>query len=185
MSAVITLAVDGVRQVTWAGDAQFSVVAATCKGAPGHLLVGPHHGAPTDHDHARFPDNVQAHRPDRVWISVGTGNSYGHPNADYLERHTLHGSYVCCSQLVHCDAKRVAAQSHVTEHHWELQLPPPFDSRGVHCRGPLRLEWDPDKQRLLPDPQLEQEHQERIRMLAKPLCVRRDPSGAAVPVARP
>lgn len=175
MSAVITLEVNGKRQVTWPGDAPFSVVADKCRTDAGHLLVGPHHGAPTDSDQMQFASHIAQHRPEWVWISVGTDNSYkphGHPTHRYIESHVQHGSHVCCSQLKHCDDRSVASRSHVTVSHLALGLLPP-KNKAVHCMGPLRLEWDAVVGAFVPDEVLEQRHRQRVGKLAKPLCLRK------------
>lgn len=143
MSAVVCLKVDGRLLVSWAGDAPLGVVAGRCVSG-GEMLVGPHHGGPVDRWKGDFQSTLQAHRPKRVWISVGTDNRHEHPAAVYLDGQSRRGSHVCCSQLVHCDGARRSERKHVLQTHGPLGMMPPRN-KAVYCRGAVQMKWDEDR----------------------------------------
>ena len=170
VSAVICLDIDGVTQIVWAGDAPMNVVADKCEGKKFDVIIGPHHGGPIDRrlaDHSRQYDRFS---PENVFVSAGTGNGHGHPVKAFIDEHRVRGRRVVCSQMVHCDNRRVEHRRHVMRQHLELGLIPPQNSGAVTCRGPMRLTWNPLRGRFEHD-EFHEEHRKRIGEVHRPYCL--------------
>lgn len=142
VSAVVRLDVDGVNHLVWAGDAPMRAVADKCEGLAPTAMVGPHHGAPSDRNKVGYPNDFDRIDPRNVYVSVGTGNRHSHPVKKFIDLHRERGRRVVCSQLNHCDRRRVEHRRHVIRNHLELGLVPPLNSGAVSCRGPMRLIWN-------------------------------------------
>ena len=169
-SAVLCLDVDGRTHIIWGGDAPMRAIADKCEGKSPEVLVGPHHGGPTDRDQVAYPSQFDRFAPQNVFVSAGTGNQHGHPIKKFIDHHRARDRRVVCSQLVHCDNKRIAARRHVMRHHLELEMVPPQNPGAVTCRGPMRVEWDPEMREFLHH-DTHQLHSQRIRELHRPSCL--------------
>jgi len=143
VSAIVRLDVNGVNHLVWAGDAPMRAVADKCGGLSPEAMVGPHHGAPSDRKRKDYPLNFDRVDPRNVFVSVGTENRHNHPiKTSFIDLHRVRGRRVVCSQLNHCDDRRVENRRHVLKNHLELGLVPPLNAKAVTCRGPMRLTWD-------------------------------------------
>jgi hypothetical protein len=170
VSAVLCLDIEGKTEVVWGGDAPMRAVAEKCEGKTPEVMVGPHHGGPTDRGLKSYPEQFARLDPQNVFISAGTGNQHGHPVKKFVDLHQARGRRVVCSQLVHCDKNRVAARRHVMRHHLEFEMVPPQNTAAVTCRGPMRIEWDPELQRFLHH-ETHAIHLRKLAALHKPYCL--------------
>lgn len=166
-SAVICLFFESEPKIVWAGDAPMQVIANKCQGNTPYLLHGPHHGAPIDKNQGQFKDWVNAFRPDRVFISVGTNNTYSHPSSVYLQSQVKQGCQVSCTQLTSlCDRNHIRNDTAVLQTAGLLGLR--SNRSGVPCRGCLRLTMANGV--IASDP-FDAEHLRRVKMLRRPKCL--------------
>lgn len=170
VSAVLCLDVDGKTEIVWGGDAPMRAIAGKCEGKDPEVIVGPHHGGPTDRNLVNYPAQFDRIAPKNVFISAGTGNQHGHPIKKFIDHHRNRSRRIVCSQLVHCDNNRVAARRHVMRHHLELGMVPPQNPGAVTCRGPMRLEWDSQTREFLHH-ETHQLHREKLKDLHRPYCL--------------
>lgn len=170
VSAVVCLDIDGKTEILWGGDAPMRTIADKCEGKRPEVMMGPHHGGPTDRKERDYPRQFDRIEPRNVFISAGTGNTYGHPVKKFIDLHAQRNRRVVCSQLVHCDRHRVEHRKHVMRHHLELGLVPPQNGEAVTCRGPMRLEWDPEQREFLHH-ETHAIHLERLASLHRPYCI--------------
>lgn len=172
VSGVLCLDVNNQTKFVWGGDAPMEVVARTCEGKHPSVLVGPHHGGPIDRDKSGYAEHFEKIHPETVFISVGTGNKHGHPVPKFIALHRrMQRRSVVCSQLQHCDRRRIQHKKHLLNHHLRLGLGSPPGSKGVTCRGPMRYTWSGSPvHAFLPD-EFAQEHADKIKDLHKPLCI--------------
>ena len=170
VSAVLCLDVDGRTEIIWGGDAPMRAIADKCEDKSPEVMVGPHHGGPTDRGLASYPLQFDRVAPRNIFISAGTGNGHGHPVKKFIDQHHARGRRVVCSQLVHCDNNRVAARRHVMRHHLELEMVPPQNPGAVTCRGPMRIEWDPEMRCFLHH-ESHAIHLEKLTALHEPYCL--------------
>jgi len=141
-SGIVVMESCGGGTVVWAGDAMFEDVCTSTNPAHPYLLHGPHHGAPQDypsHDPKRMHRMLRTLAPARCHISVGTLNTYDHPNRKYLRHLADSKCAVTCNQITYkCDPRfHVDTPKPVMQIHGRLGLRPP--PTGIACRGPLRL----------------------------------------------
>jgi len=170
VSAVLCLDVDGKTEIIWGGDAPMRAIADKCEGKSPEVMFGPHHGGPTDRQMRDYSKQFDRLNPRNIFISAGTGNQHGHPIKKFIDLHYAKGRRVVCSQLVHCDKHRVEAKHHVMRHHLELEMVPPQNSGAVTCRGPMRIEWDPEMHEFLHH-DTHQAHLEKLAGIDKPYCM--------------
>ncbi len=170
VSAVICLDVDGNTEVIWGGDAPMKAIAEKCAGRTPEVIVGPHHGGPTDRKQIAYPNHFDSVQPKNVFISAGTENQHDHPIKKFIDLHYERGRRVVCSQLVHCDRLRVAERKHVMRHHLELEMVPPQNAGAVTCRGPVRIEWDPEMRTFMHH-DTHQQHLDKLNEIDKPYCL--------------
>jgi beta-lactamase superfamily II metal-dependent hydrolase len=165
-STVICLLHRGKVKIIWPGDAPMQVVAEKCAGTFPHLLHGPYHGGPVDRKKTGFKGWVEATLSERVFISVGTSNSYNLPSQDYLVLQTDRGCQITCTELTSlCDRTHISSRKPVLQTAALLGLP--AARTGVPCRGCFRITvqdgnfiadaWDA-------------EHLTRIKLLKRPQC---------------
>lgn len=143
--AVLCLDVNAQTRLIWAGDAPMRIVADKCEGKSPQMMVGPHHGAPTDKNRKTYNAQFDRVKPEDVFVSVGTDNTYDHPIKNFIDQHSQRGRRVTCSQMVKCDDRRVEHGRHVMRQHLELGHVPPLNPGAVTCRGPIRFTWKSDK----------------------------------------
>ncbi len=144
VSGIICLDIDGRTEVIWAADAPMKILSEHCKGRAPIMQVGPHHGAPSDRSTRGKPSRsyeqaFEEPKPDHVYVSVGTRNKHQHSIKASVESQHDRGRRVYCSQLNHCDRRRVENREHVMNHHSALGFLPPYPENAVTCRGPIRL----------------------------------------------
>jgi len=149
VSAILTLTIEGIIQIVWAGDAPMAAVAQVCTGMDPKVLVGPHHGGPLDRPDKNtsqaaataYRNTFQAISPERVFVSVGTKNGHSHPvKHHFIDPHLALGRKVVCSQMHHCGRIQIQSGQPLLANHGALGLEPP--TIGVSCRGPMRLTWE-------------------------------------------
>jgi beta-lactamase superfamily II metal-dependent hydrolase len=170
VSAVLCLDVDGKTEIVWGGDAPMRAIADKCEGKDPEVIVGPHHGGPTDRGLVSYPMQFDRIAPKNVFVSAGTGNRPGHPIKKFVDLHHARGRRVVCSQLVHCDKNRVAARRHVMRHHLEFGMVPPQNPAAVTCRGPMRIEWDPELKEFMHH-ETHALHLKKVGELHNPYCL--------------
>ena len=167
-SGIVQLQLHGKTEFIWPGDSPLSRLAEQCANANPLLQVGPHHGAPKGYKAKSAGALIEAVKPRRAFLSVGTKNKFSHPRQRYILRLELAGCHVACSQMTQiCDREVVAGGKSVFPSHFALALRPP--RRGVSCRGAMQFRlngatFDPDG--------LDQEHLQRIRSLRRAMCLR-------------
>jgi beta-lactamase superfamily II metal-dependent hydrolase len=183
-SGVIVLESGKNRLVAWPGDLDLRTASAVLASRPPWLLIGPHHGGPSDYPTkalrqrkstealknrgAEMRRAVAGMRPSRAYISVGTKNHYQHPRPGYLRLLASHGARVVCSQLTFCcERERVRYNAHLLQGSALLGLRPP--RTGTSCRGSMRLVLKDGK--LIPD-EFDLIHLERVSTLLRPQCLR-------------
>lgn len=166
-SAVVCLYYGDELKIVWPGDAPMRVLAEKCQGSSPHALHGPHHGGPVDRKKNGFKSWVESFMPERVFVSVGTNNSYSLPFPDYLQQQASRGCRVNCTQLTsHCDRAHISKKTPVINTSALLGL---RSSRsGVPCRGCFRLTIENGI--VVPDP-WDDEHSTRVARLRRPKCL--------------
>jgi hypothetical protein len=135
----------------WPGDLELETVVRKCAGKSVHSLVGPHHGCPSDllqkNGKAKYAAATGAEtlKLKRVFLSVGSGNIYKHPNPSYVFSLAKAGTHVVCSQVTKlCDGSRcVQGSKPVFNGSAMLGLPSPH--KGVACRGAKRVIFQGDQ----------------------------------------
>ncbi len=172
-SGILTLTVQGIVKVLWASDSPIEMVAKHCSGSKPDYMLGPHHGAPSDRAHTAAEGWLRDIGAQINLISVGSRNGYNHPQVSFM-RKTLHaGSRVVCTQLTPlCDKMR---KKDVVKSHARYALPQP--RTGIACRGPSRVMLLPSDDLIGDD--LDAVHQEAIRGLQRPKCLRLAPGPVA------
>lgn len=137
-SAILGLRHGDSVEFVWGGDAQFLdiVEAYTFKINP-NVLVGPHHGAPTDRKKLK-KYSFKNLLPFINYISVGTNNRYSHPCPSYIKFLSKMGIKTYCSEMTnHCDRKAVANRFHILKPELYGHISPTNKS-AVHCRGGMQ-----------------------------------------------
>lgn len=142
VSGILCLDVNGRTEVIWAGDASMQTVTEVCAERDPLVIVGPHHGAPIKRNQASFAPCFDAPDPKNVFISTATNNKHGHPVKKFIDLHCARSRRVCCTELVHCDNRRVQKKQHVLNNHLSLRMLPPKSASAVTCRGPMQLIWN-------------------------------------------
>lgn len=180
VSGIICLEIGGNVRAIWTGDAPMSAVSRACHGSSPQLIVGPHHGAPTDRKRRSYPSYFIDPDPEVVFVSVGTYNRHDHPIPDFIKRHVAQSRVVCCSGLnYHCDRQRATDGPHVINSHMSLSVVPPPNPKAVSCRGPMQLTWDEDYGEFLYD-RFHDRHQAQVQQITgrccKPLSVPAPPA---------
>jgi competence protein ComEC len=166
-SAVICLAYKGDIKIIWSGDAPMQVVAEKCASTLPSMLHGPHHGGPVDKKKIGFKSWVEAVMPERVFVSVGTKNSYHLPSKPYLNLQASRGCQVICTEITKlCDNHHVNGNTPVLQTAALLGLR--AARSGIPCRGCFRLTVTGGN--VLSDP-YDAEHQKRVRALHRAQCV--------------
>jgi len=166
-SALIALEhVDSILSV-WPGDLGLKKIAEVTSHRGINLLVGPHHGGPTDFKKtsSALPPSI---KPERAFMSAGTSNVYAHPRPRYVKGLVKRGCVVTCSELtIRCDPHRVELREPVFSGAGALGLR--ANHSGVPCRGSFRMYFRDGT--LVPD-EFDKVHAGRISKLARPLCLR-------------
>jgi hypothetical protein len=166
-SAVLCLFHKDKIKIVWSGDAPMQVVGEKCADSLPHLLHGPHHGGPIDRKKPDFKEHIEKLTPEKVFVSVGTSNSYNLPSGDYLKLQASRGCRVICTQLTKlCDNRR---QTPVLQTALLLGLRSP--RRGLSCRGCMRLIMMGDS---IVSDAWDAEHLNRIQSLRRPKCLMRN-----------
>jgi beta-lactamase superfamily II metal-dependent hydrolase len=164
-SGVLSLSIGGKVKIIWAGDSLIESVARECSGTLPDYLIGPHHGAPEDRNHKEAEDWLRSIGASINFLSVGSNNTYKHPQKSYMRKSIHAGSAIQCSQLTKlCDPER---KKDVIQSHARLALPPP--NTGISCRGPVRLVLN--GMDLITD-DLDDQHRSAINELERPQCIR-------------
>lgn len=183
-SAVIVLEQGGRNLITWPGDLQLRTAAAVLIGQPPTMMMGPHHGGPSDYPTKatrkrmteterprrmqEMRDAAAALKPEWNFVSVGSRNSYHHPRPGFLRLMASQGARVICSQLtVCCDRRRLLIGNPVFEGAGALGLR--SAKSGVSCRGAMRIYV---KDGMLHPDEFAERHLERVRTLYRPQCLR-------------
>jgi hypothetical protein len=103
-SGILVLTARSVVKVIWASDAPIEMVAKHCSGAQPDYMVGPHHGAPIDRSNNAAGSWLRDIGAGTTLISVGSFNSYPHPQKSYIRKSLHAGSRIVCTQLTKlCD----------------------------------------------------------------------------------
>lgn len=170
VSAIIRLDINGLSQIIWPGDVPMQVLSKVCKNEDPFLIVGPHHGGPETRKQQSYLPAFETPCPKNVFVSVGSDNSYNHPlKSDFIELHVAKERVVCCSQLKHCDRRRLTEKRHVLNHHLALGVLPPYSENAVTCRGPMKLTWRSEVHEWEWD-QWHQQHQTLLNDVHSPYC---------------
>jgi hypothetical protein len=165
-AGILELRSAGVTKVIWASDAPIEIVAAQCASAKPDYLIGPHHGAPVDRANPSAESWLKSVGAQINLISVGSNNPYDHPQKSFLRKSCRAGSRIVCTELTSlCDKFR---RTDVIKSHAQYTLPPP--NTGIACRGPVRVQLYPNGD-LIGD-ELDAAHQDAIRSLQRPQCLR-------------
>lgn len=141
VSAIIVLEhkASGRSVVVWGGDASLATIAEKCHDAAPVVMVGPHHGCPQDKPNATrtFTTALDSVRPRCLFISIGMGNRYGHPNSKYIKSAANLGAQICCSEVTHqcADAERITTSVFQGSGRLGYPVPP----RTKQCRGTMRI----------------------------------------------
>ena len=160
----------------WPGDLELGTVVKKCAGQSVHSMVGPHHGCPSDllqkkngKSKYQAATGAQALKLQRVFLSVGSGNTHKHPNPSYVYSLAKVGTHVVCSQVTKaCDDKRCVQGSRpVFNGSAAYGLPAP--ASGVACRGTKRVYFQGDQ--ALED-KFAMRHLLEVAKLGKPLCLK-------------
>lgn len=170
VSGIICLDVNGKTEVIWAGDAAMQTVSRVCGKRSPLIVVGPHHGGPIKRDQNSFAPSFAQPCPENVFVSVGTKNIHNHPVKKFVQLHRDRERRVCCSELVHCDRRRLEHKDHVLDNHLELGMLPPKEESAVTCRGPMQIRWDARTGAFVFD-RFHDVHQMRLTEVAGPYCV--------------
>jgi len=164
-SAVIVLTVGNVVKVIWASDAPLEMVAAHCPGDRPDYMVGPHHGAPIDRGKTGAEGWIRSIGAETILVSVGSFNTYPHPQKSFIRKSRHAGSRIVCTELTKlCDKHR---RTDVIKSHARYTLPPP--NTGIACRGPVRVMLSRNDDIITDD--LDAAHQEGIKKLQRPQCL--------------
>jgi hypothetical protein len=169
VSAIVCLDINEATKVVWAGDAM-RTVADRCQGKRPEVMVGPHHGGPTDRNLKNHHLEYEKVVPNNVFISAGTANPHDHPVKRFIDYHRRLGHRVVCSQLMHCDPRRVANRQHVRMHHLKFGMAPPQNAGTVSCRGPMRLTRNPNQAEFDHD-EYHGQHLAEVCALHRPYCL--------------
>jgi len=141
VSAIITLEhqLDGKILIIWGGDALLKTIATLCPKATPGVLFGPHHGCPQDKSKEKnvFSGLLKEINPNCIFISVGRGNTYSHPNKQYIDTATKCNATICCSEVTQkCgDSGRITKS--VFQGSGRLGYPVPPGT--IQCRGTMRV----------------------------------------------
>jgi len=179
-SAILVLYHSGLPKVVFPGDAKFRSIKEKFADSRIEYLLGPHHGRPEDRSPQKtfdkFKSNVESTSVDNLLISVGTDNSHGHPDKDYLQIMAKKPCRVSCTQLTpQCDEAVASSGVPVFDGTQALGLEP--SQSGTPCRGCFQLVWDSKKNQLVPHTSHVKKHAEGIQMLKSPMCVAEDLKG--------
>lgn len=137
-SAILGLRHGDSVEFVWGGDAQFLdiVEAYTFKINP-NVLVGPHHGAPTDRKKIK-KYSLKNLLPFINYISVGTNNRYSHPCPSYIKFLSEMGIKTYCSEITNsCNRKAVIKNFHILKPEIYGHVSP-TSKNVVHCRGGMQ-----------------------------------------------
>jgi hypothetical protein len=193
-SAVIVLEAGERRLIAWPGDLELRETGRILSSNPAYLLVGPHHGGPSDFPsksvrkslaaqarntrRAEVKSAVRNLAPNKSWISVGTTNHHEHPRPGYLDLLASTGCRVVCSQITRCcDPGTVKTGRPVFNGSGVYGLP--AARSGVSCRGTFRV-FVTRAGELLTD-EYDLVHLDRVQQLRRPRCLR----GAGVKPGQP
>ena len=140
VSAIVSLETNEKNaMVVWGGDTLLSTVSEYCSQTKPSVLVGPHHGAPQDSigkDKNLYRKCLTEISPETLFVSVGRGNTYGHPRRGYVEAAAKSGITICCSEVAG-QCRHITDKNHFFNGSFRLGLPVPKDS--VQCRGSMRV----------------------------------------------
>jgi beta-lactamase superfamily II metal-dependent hydrolase len=160
----------------WPGDLELGTVVKKCSGQTVHSMVGPHHGCPSDllqkrNRASKYQAAIGAQelKLKSAFLSVGSGNTYKHPNPSYVYSLAKEGTHVVCSQVTKfCDAKRCTKGNRpVFNGTALLGLPTPHI--GVACRGTKRVHFQGDQAQM---DKYAMAHLIEASKLATPLCLK-------------
>ncbi len=183
-SGVIVLNYRERNLITWPGDLELRAAAKVLQAASPGLLMGPHHGGPSDYPskavRRKLSNTARSTRmnemreaasslsPEINFISVGTRNPHQHPRPGFLNLLARQGTRILCSQLTDCcDRQHVVERKPVFEGAGALGLRAP--KSGVPCRGALRVYVQNGALHL---DEFSKRHLERIAALHRPQCLK-------------
>ncbi len=170
VSAIITLErkSDNVVLVVWGGDAPLGTIVKQCPGASPNVLFGPHHGCPLDRPKtwSTYKNALEQIAPDCIFISVGRGNTYGHPDSTYVKCAASMGMTICCSEITAQCSTAGSLTGTVFQGSGRLGYPVP--PRTQQCRGTMRVFANADGIRYDSD---QAEFVSRIKTFSKTLCL--------------
>lgn len=166
-SGILTLSVKGTILAIWPGDSKLSSIANYAAPSKPFVLMGPHHGGPTDWHINNSPSIISTFQPQRAYISVGTHNSHRHPYPEYLSCLKSLGCRPICSQLTVCCDKRAKEEGrNVLKGSAKLGYP---TAVGTSCRGSMKLTL---RNRILEVDRFDVEHLSKVSAnVRKPRCV--------------
>jgi len=145
VSVILCLDIHGETEVIWPGDAGMRELAAACQGKSPKVIVGPHHGGPFDRELVNYKSYFDDPKAEYVFVSAGTTNGDGHPlQKDFIDLHRDRGRCVSCSEIKHCDNRRIkkGSKGSLLRRHTAVGLLPPRNPDLTACRGPMILTWD-------------------------------------------
>ena len=164
-SAVVVLTARNIVKVIWASDAPLELVAKHCSGARPDYMVGPHHGAPVDRSKSAAEEWLRDIGAETILVSVGSNNTYPHPQKSFIRKSRHAGSRIVCTELTKlCDKNR---RTDVIKSHARYAVPPP--NTGIACRGTVRVMLSRNDDIIGDD--LDNAHQEEIKKLQRPQCL--------------
>jgi hypothetical protein len=165
---ILALRLNDQTEVLWPADSTLARVGGVCAGLLPFVMVGPHHGAPSDYRGQDAPVAIAKVSPRCAFISVGTKNPYSHPRPKYLQRLERTGCRVICSQITTaCDRTTTVLNPRpIMSTHLALGLRPP--RTGLACRGAWRLRWNGS---VFESDGFDDEHVARISPL-RPQCLK-------------
>ena len=170
VSAILTLErkSDSAVLVVWGGDAPLGVIGKQCCGSSPAILDGPHHGCPSDKPKAwsTFKPALAQISPACIFISVGRGNIYGHPDSTYVKCAASMGVTICCSEITEQCSNAGTLERTVFQGSGRLGYPVP--PRSKQCRGTMRVLVDAGGVRHDADQAI---FVARVKSYAKTLCI--------------
>lgn len=176
-SAVLSLRVNTHQSIIWPGDNSLQNVEAHQPAGEICMLVGPHHGMPEEvkkknRSTSNWRHLLKSINPTKSFISVGTDNSYNHPNPRYVGGMQKLGCEIVCSGLTRWCNRRLQ-ESHFQGRHvlngaalLGLRRKPV----GLACRGAVRLTIENG---ILREDSYVSVHRERVAQLTHPFCLPR------------
>lgn len=166
-SGILALLIKGQPKIVWSGDSHLRNIGYALGTNRPEWLAGMHHGAPKDWQDSSAQGALDGFMPKRSFISVGTHNLYGHPNALLIKKLAKNGCRVVCSQITrqcHTDAAKTGfsvTNGNVLHGYFPAK-------KGNPCRGTVRLTHNAGN--FVVD-RWDAEHLDKVKRLKRALCV--------------